>query len=115
YVYGYISSAITWDNTVRLVGNVYISEEGLLTIEPGVTVYGHNAASRLIIQGQLHADGISESSPIRFTAAAAEPVPGSWGYIQFQNGSGGHIRHAIVEYAGSNDTTNTIHTAAIQI
>jgi hypothetical protein len=65
------------------VGSTFVTNGAVLTIDPGVTVRGEQAAALIVTtEGRIEADGSAEA-PIVFTSAA--PVgarnPGDWGGV----------------------------------
>jgi len=114
YVSGIISNNLEWiqeGNPFVVVGNLMVSENSSLTIQPGGQIeftegYG------LTVNGELSARG-DEVSPIRFTSSSINPAPGAWNNIHFTDISvdasylpdgsysrGSIIDHAIIEYGG---------------
>ena len=78
-----------------------------LNIEPGVEIWFPTDA-RLIVQGQLVAEGTAEA-PLAFRLNP--DYPGPWGNIQFDEAtSPSIIRHAVVE--GASDGDHPVHDRA---
>lgn len=90
---GDINTDETWSDTVRVTGDVRVLH-GVLTILPGTVVkfdtLNDNFVNGLGNPGQIffmaQEDGAiraigTASQPIRFTAAAPVPKPGSWGQV----------------------------------
>ncbi len=112
---GTISSAETWTSDNLYVANdcdVIVDTGVTLTIQAGTAVKFGGAASALIVQGSLVAQG-TEADPVAITSlhdnAHGDPAPGSsgtpaagdWYGIHFAEGSAGNIEHAFIGYAGS--------------
>ena len=92
----------------QLVGTVSVAMGTTLTINPGVTVYGEDRSSRLIIYGTLNANASSEFDRIFFTSDNTTPLAGDWGFIHFVEGSTGNLTFVTIEYAGDdNFSSNT--------
>lgn len=70
----------TWEEGLHIVG-CDIEINGVLTIEPGATIYIEEE-NYIKVNGKLLAEGTG-AKPIIFTAANNSSDPGSWGYIQF--------------------------------
>ena len=111
YFTGTVSGDVTWSQNVRF-NLVTVEANATLTILPGVTCYGHNAASYIYVNGQLTADGTT-IQPIQFTSAQATKAAGQWrGIISNAAGSDVILRHVSIEYAGGNASGNT---AALEV
>jgi RHS repeat-associated protein len=105
-----LPSTITEDMTLTAAGNPYTGPT--VTIEPGVTLKAEPgvkfAINALIVKGALKAEGAAES-PVLFTSEAKEPIPGEWGSIVFEAGSGASVLdHTEVVYAGSATNSGAI-------
>ena len=79
------NTTLVKNKTYQLIGQVYVTNNAVLTIEPGTVIRGDKAtASKLIItQGaQIIAEG-TETAPIIFTSNKniMERTPGDWGGI----------------------------------
>jgi tetratricopeptide (TPR) repeat protein len=113
YVYGTIHGRATW-TTARspyvMIQNIFVAKDGLLRIEPGVTVkvarpedeqtYG-NAGYRLEVIGKLQATGRPDAR-IRFGAMSATPKRASeWAGIDLGGIYPNVLRWAVIEYAGA--------------
>lgn len=114
-VTGTASRAVSWPNlgprewSFFLMGSgVTIAPEGRLDIEPGTTVRMFTGAG-IRVEGTLRASGTAVAK-ILFTTQSAEPKPGQWQEISFQEasvdydpetGEGSVIDHAVIEYGGS--------------
>ena len=128
-VSGIINSDTTWtlaNSPYIVIGNVLVSQNVTLTIEPGVAVKFDSGKS-LQINGTLIARGTS-TNKITFSSNQPSPAPGDWGYLLFTdtsvdatfdangNYTGGSIlEYCIVEYAGGvaddNHAIKTDHAA----
>ncbi|MBQ0734666.1 hypothetical protein [Aquimarina celericrescens] len=119
------NETLTNDNLYLLDGEVSVGQSTTLTIEPGTTIYGKDASSRLDVRefGMIVADGTAED-PIVFTSfntapgQSGNPAHGDWSGIQI-NGSGqgdnsGVIKYVRIEYGGSNDDTFQIQNVGDQ-
>ena len=110
---GFIRQDTTWtaaDSPYEMIASVVVEENVTLTIEPNVTV---KVAGQYALQvgGGLVARG-TETKPIIFTTTEINPVPGSWGYIKFEDSSmdavfddgeyvsGSILQYCTVEYGG---------------
>ena len=98
-----IATDTTWTAAAgpyRIVGNVTLSSDAVLNIEPGTTVFFAPGA-RLTVRGELIAEG-TEQQQIRFTR---EPeAGGTWNGLQFVNSRhDNRIHHAVVEYGVTDD------------
>jgi hypothetical protein len=76
---------LTKDNTYRLIGTVYVTNNAVLTIEPGTVIRGdkESCGTLVITKGsKIMAEG-SSTYPIIFTSnnAISERRPGDWGGI----------------------------------
>ena len=89
-----------------LIGSVGISPGANLTIKEGTRIYMH-ANARMIVQGNLTADGTKKDSIIfqgdRLDRAyfGYEGYPGEWGGIYFDTLATGHFRHVILQNGGN--------------
>ena len=123
-VSGIIDTDTTWtlsESPYRVVGNIRVSEEATLTIEPGVTVRFQrnvNAAegSFLLVEGTLNAQGTVDD-PIIFTAVDRLSP---WGGLLFMDSSkdwddstssGCILDNCVIEYAGN---TTSYGAACVQ-
>ena len=103
-VRGVIDEDTTWTadgNDYIMTGSIIIDKGATLTIEPNVIIKVDGEYSIRVYHGGLVARG-TETKPITFTTTSGNPVPGSWGYISFEDASfdGSILQHCIVEYAG---------------
>ena len=88
-------------------GNSTVLPDVTLNIEPGVEIWFPTDA-RLIIQGQLVAEGTAEA-PLAFRLNP--DYPGPWGNIQFDETTAPSIiQHAVVE--GASDGDHPVHDRA---
>jgi subtilisin family serine protease len=94
---GDITSNQTWSKFAFVIGDVTISNNVTLTIEPGTTVKfaAHSDVEadgadtnrcELVVQGTLVAEG-TPSNPIVFSSNSTDPQPGDWYGIRFTNSS----------------------------
>jgi hypothetical protein len=113
FIHGTLTTQ-TWtkENIYVVDGTAGVAGGHTLTIEPG-TLVRFDGRYQLIVDGTLVADGTPDE-PIRFTSNHANPAPGDWRRISFQNGSvdatldssgtyvsGSIVRYAILEYGDS--------------
>lgn len=106
---GTISSDQTWclaDSPHIVEGDVVVSEDVTLTIEPGVKVefVGYLGVPcngcDLIVNGSLQASG-SDAQNIRFTSGRNVPEKGDWGRIYFGDYSTNNVLdYVLMEYGG---------------
>jgi hypothetical protein len=88
------------------VASISVYDDGVLTIEPGVTVkFGSSGVLSVGAQGsgRLVASG-SVSELITFTSQDSQPMPGSWRGLLFDGGTttGSKIAYAQITAAGQN-------------
>ena len=119
-VSGTIQQDTTWrkqDLPIYVPGDLSVyhananSETATLTIEPGTRIeFNTNADLRIgnsynssIYYGALNAEG-SETEPIVFTSHQAEPAPGDWQGIHFNQGTrmDSLMSNCIIEYTSRN-------------
>lgn len=86
------------------VSSISVNDDGLLIIEPGVTVRFANGGGLLVGLvggGRLYATG-SASDPITFTSQETQPTPGFWRGLVFGGGTigGSKIAYAQITAAG---------------
>ncbi|MCE3260016.1 MAG: hypothetical protein K0S12_1657, partial [Bacteroidetes bacterium] len=131
-VSGTITTSQTWaaGTTVLLQGPVYISNNSILTIQPGVTILGSKAVagSALIIckGSQIMAAG-TETAPIVFTSdqAPGSRAVGDWGglivlgnaAINFTNGVNnveGLPVSSLTQYGGGASPNNNDNSGVLQ-
>ncbi len=94
----------TWNATLPhiVVGNVLVTENQTLTIDPGAEVYFANDACLILDStARLVARGTA-AAPILFTSLRHDGwyrfLPGQWGLIWFYNYSVGNVvEHAVIE------------------
>lgn len=113
-VNGTISSNTTWTSgNIYLVDGVTVSENVVLTIQPG-TIVKFESEGDLRIDGTLIAEGTAQA-PIIFTSfrddsvggdtngdgGATTPFPGDWRAIYFLSNGVGRFQHARAGYGGS--------------
>lgn len=96
-----------WAGEVLVDGILTVAAGTTLEIRPGTTVRFTRLDSNgdgigeheIFIQGVLLALGTA-SAPIRFTSAAAAPVPGDWGALNMMaSEADNRLEHCVVEYA----------------
>jgi hypothetical protein len=103
-----ITQAITWtaDKIYVVNGDIEITNNAVLTIEPG-TVIKFNAGSSLSIGYSSNATIIANgtaSLPITFTSSAALPAAGAWDGLYFYGYTLNNsvLKYCNVQYAGDN-------------
>lgn len=95
---GPIAASTVWSQPTLLSGTVTINPGIILTILPGVTVFGGPGAE-LVVNGTLIAGGTPEE-PIYFTSSSASPAPGDWRGIRVSKSSQDfYMGYALVQYA----------------
>ncbi len=119
----YIYNPTVWtkDNAPYLLTtHIYVRNNALLTIEPGVVVKA-NAGIYFNIgdgqQGGLYAKG-TPNQPIAFTSSSANPAPGDWGGMVFGSQidpTSSALDNVIVEYAGSNASHAIVLNTSVPI
>ncbi len=94
-------------NPYIVLGNVFIPDAKILTIEPGVVIK-FAGSQTIMVQGRLMARG-TEADSIIFTSNAALPAPGDWGLINFYYADepGSSLEYCIIEYGGYSELTLT--------
>lgn len=107
---GEIKTDTTWkksDSPILVTGDVRVSSEVRLTIDPGVTVYVHaggddqnlgrlSESIEFLVDGTLDAVG-TEADSVRFVSNAASPAKGDWyGIRQIASLSAVEIDYVIV-------------------
>jgi flagellar hook assembly protein FlgD len=97
---GAITTAQTWQAALDwyMTAAPSVAGSGALTIAAGATVH-LSSSENLNVSGILSAVGTS-ASPITFTSFSGT-IPGSWGAINFNNGSSGHLSYVNVDYGGA--------------
>jgi hypothetical protein len=123
-VSGAIAASVVWSESTLLSGTVTINPGVILTILPGVTVFGGPGAE-LVVNGTLIAGGTPEA-PIYFTSSSASPAPGDWLGIRISKSSQDfYMAYTLVQYAengvffranaeGSANLSGTIHHSTLQ-
>jgi len=94
------SDRILSDSCYKVVNSVYVSDNALLTINPGTTlVFSQGKNLRIQQNGALKAVGTADK-PIVFTAE--QKTVGYWNGINFyySNNVKNELAHIVVEYAG---------------
>ncbi|MFH1634552.1 MAG: hypothetical protein ABIG63_11180, partial [Chloroflexota bacterium] len=119
---GTITGTTTWMSDTLYVANscdIVVPTGVTLTIQAGTAVKFGGAASALIVQGNLVAQG-SEANPVAITSlhdnahgdpatgSSGTPAAGDWYGIHFDAGSVGNIEHAFIGYAGSGGWNATL-------
>ncbi|MCM2264631.1 MAG: hypothetical protein NDI73_05500 [Desulfuromonadales bacterium] len=113
-VSGELHGDLNWSGEVFIGGDVTLAADARLTIRPGTVVrflapenypggesdHPHFPGSELNIEGVLTAVGMAEA-PIVFAAANGEAPAGSWGAVNFAEGSQGTFRYCIFRQADS--------------
>ncbi len=88
----------TWYEDTLIEGEVNFDE---LTISQGVSVYFQSYLSKISINSNLIAEGVS-NNPIHFTSDDEIKAANQWGSIIFNDGSSGMMQHCVIECAGAN-------------
>ena len=119
---GTITSTTTWTpNNLYVADNcdIIVSAGVTLTLQAGTAVKFGGAASALIVQGSLVAQG-TEGDLVAITSlhdnahgdtapgSTGAPAAGDWYGIHFAEGSAGNIEHAFIGYAGSGGWNGTV-------
>ena len=93
-----------------VVSNILIENGAVLTIDPGTEIR-FDSLKLIQVRGGLVARG-TESNNIIFTSNSANPAPGDWKYILFEDESldydtvsqtGSIFKNCIIEYGGTNN------------
>lgn len=89
---------------LELKGNPQIVDNGVLKIEPGVTILMAQSSSLRVIEGKLVAKG-TEKEPIVVTSANSTKAPGDWAAFHFgdKTNAGTELDYVKFEYGGSHD------------
>lgn len=89
---------------LELKGNPQIVENGVLKIEPGVTILMSQSSSLRVIEGKLVAKG-TEKDPIVVTSANSTKAPGDWAAWHFgdKTNAGTELDWVKFEYGGGHD------------
>ena len=117
YVNSNITTNTTWTATNSpyiVIGNVTVTKNATLSIDPGAMVKFAGGAS-LIIKGNLSAVG-SETSKIVFTSNKPHPNPGDWGTIKFEGGANQTfmMKYCIVQYGSNGVTIQSVGKSKIE-
>ena len=112
-----VSGSITTDTTWTVAGSPYVLDGEVtigagstLSIEPGVVVKGLDANSFLRVEGNLQADSAVFTSykddfhggDTNNDGGMLPALPGDWGAISYEPGSGGYLSGCLVLYGGGN-------------
>lgn len=122
---GYLANETIWGDSSPvyiITGNLLLDPDATLTIRPGTTLR-FNQNRVLKVKGSLIAQG-SATQPITFTSWYANPQPGDWQNILFDDEStdavfdsegqyvrGSILQYAIVEYAGARGASYAVEAA----
>lgn len=89
---------------LELKGNPQIVENGVLKIEPGVTILMAQSSSLRVVEGKLVAKG-TEKEPIVVTSANSTKAPGDWAAWHFgdKTNAGTELDYVKLEYGGGHD------------
>ena len=107
----YFGGTISKDTTLRLQGSPYVVTENIwiesgttLTIEPGARIeFADNC--KFQVDGKINALG-TEETPIIFTSFKAEPWPGDWQGIYFNENATGNMAYCTIKYAQTGISCN---------
>lgn len=113
-VAGDLRGDLSWEGEVFIGGDVTLTADARLTIRPGTVVrflapdgypggesdHPHFPGSELNVAGVLTAVGIPDA-PIVFAAANGKAPAGSWGAVNFAEGSQGTFRYCVFRQADS--------------
>lgn len=113
-VVGELHGDLTWSGEVFIGGDVTLAADARLTILPGTIVrfpppagypggesdHPHFPGSELNVHGVLTSVG-TPAAPIVFAAADDSAPAGSWGAVNFAEGSRGTFRHSLFRQADS--------------
>ena len=105
---GTISSNTTIGSNAQTVVTIYqsivVSNNAILTIEPGTTLLFEPGTSLTVQQGSLQANG-TVFSPIVFDSAndsiGNSPAPGNWGGVILGSGAGGSLLNFVTVQYGN--------------
>lgn len=103
-----INDEVVWSGDILIEGVVTVKKTGRLTIQPGTRVLfvpqdldGDGIGdAELLVEGALSAIG-TETEPILFTSAAAEPKTADWKYLYLDFAKPSTLDHVVSEYAYS--------------
>lgn len=121
-IYTQITGTITENNTLDaatdwlISGGVFVDNGATLTIGAGTTIHAANDGTTPFLSisqgGMINACGTA-SSPIIFTPASSNPMPGDWGgiivngYATINSGTTAEGEGGTGIYGGSNDSDNS--------
>jgi len=95
----------TWyksDNPHIITGDITVSTDTTLTIEPGCIIK-FNAGRKILINGVFVANG-TQTDTILFTSNQGSPSSGDWKSLVFKGGQAGSVlNYCKIEYGGSNN------------
>jgi len=82
-----------------VTADIQLPTGSTLTVDPGVAIRFREGTG-FIVEGALVADGTS-GQPVLWTSDSADPYPGSWRGLFFNNGSSGSWSRWTVEYSSN--------------
>ncbi len=110
----------TWSGTVYLDRDVMIINKATLTIQPGTVVQIDTISTAEKVSISVN-EGCSiiamgtESDPIIFKSALANPTPADWEGVLFKNGSQGELDYCFFKHASNALTSYWMETGSIEI
>ena len=109
-----ITQSVTWtsDNIYLITGDRSVSNDAILTIQPGTIIkfdagaslsFGYSSGATLIANG-------TESNPIVFTSSASSPAAGAWENLFFYGNTSTNtsLAYCNIQYAGSNTNNGAL-------
>ncbi len=110
-----ITQSITWtaDKVYHITGSLNVSNNAIITIQPG-TVIQFDANASLNIGASNNATFIAigtANMPIIFTSSAVSPAAGAWDGLYFYNNTlnNSALKYCKIMYAGNSNTTGAIN------